>query len=78
MAYTFRLARSGFIKAPPATVHALVNDFHQWGAWSPWAKMDAGFLTESFEGPTAGEGAAYSWIGPKTGTGRMEILKIHA
>ena len=29
MADTFRLARSTFIKAPAATVHALVNDFHE-------------------------------------------------
>lgn len=74
MADTFRLARSAFIKAPPQTVHALVNDFHNWGDWSPWAKMDAGHLDQTFEGAVSGVGAGYTWTGPKTGVGRMEIL----
>lgn len=74
MADTFRLARSAFIKAPPATVHALVNDFHQWEQWSPWVKMDAGHLNQTYEGPPSGVGAGYTWSGPKTGKGRMEIL----
>ncbi len=74
MADTFRLARSTFIQAPPKTVHALVNDFHNWGQWSPWAKMDAGSLQNTYEGSTSGVGAAYGWVGPKTGTGRMQIL----
>ena len=33
---TFALARETTINAPPAKVFALINDFHQWGAWSPW------------------------------------------
>jgi hypothetical protein len=74
MADTFRLARSTFIQAPPATVHALVNDFHEWEKWSPWVKMDAGRLSQTYEGPSSGVGAGYTWVGPKTGKGRMEIL----
>lgn len=74
MADTFRLTRSTFIKAPPAIVHALVNDFHQWEQWSPWVKMDAGQLSQTYDGPSSGVGAGYAWTGPKTGKGRMEIL----
>lgn len=74
MADSFRLARSTVIKAPPATVHALVNDFHQWELWSPWVKLDAGQLSQTYEGPSSGVGAGYTWTGPKTGKGRMEIL----
>lgn len=73
MAETFRIARSTLIDAPTATVHALVNDFHLWADWSPWDKVDAD-LARTFEGPTAGKGAIYGWIGRKTGTGRMETL----
>ncbi|MEI9863089.1 MAG: hypothetical protein WDN00_00730 [Limisphaerales bacterium] len=36
----FRVTRSTTIAAPSAGVFAQVNDFHQWEAWSPWAKMD--------------------------------------
>ena len=60
MADTFRLARSTFIKAPAATVHALVNDFHEWEKWSPWVKMDAGHLSQTYEGPASGVGAGYT------------------
>ncbi len=74
MADTFRLVRSTVIQAPPATIHALVNDFHQWELWSPWVKMDAGHLSQTYEGPSSGVGAGYTWAGPKTGKGRMEIL----
>ena len=63
MADTFRLARSTFIKAPAATVHALVNDFHEWEKWSPWVKMDAGHLSQTYEGPASGVGAGYTWRG---------------
>lgn len=74
MAGTFRLVRSTFIQSPSATVHALVNDFHEWEKWSPWVKMDAGHLSQTYEGPSFGVGAGYTWTGPKTGQGRMEIL----
>jgi hypothetical protein len=73
MAETFRLARSTLIAASPATVHTLVNDFHLWADWSPWDKIDAD-LIRTFEGPAAGPGSVYGWVGKKTGTGRMEIL----
>ena len=37
---TFRVERSMLIKAPPDKVFALINDFHQWEAGSPWAKRN--------------------------------------
>lgn len=74
MADSFRLVRSIFIQAPPAAVHALIEDFHRWEQWSPWVKMDAGHLSQTYEGPSSGVGSAYGWAGPRTGKGRMEIL----
>jgi uncharacterized protein YndB with AHSA1/START domain len=37
---SFQLERSITVKAPPEKVFALVNDFQQWGKWSPWDKKD--------------------------------------
>ena len=71
---SFRLERSIIIKAPPEKVFALINDFHQWGAWSPWEKIDAD-LKRNYSGSAAGVGTVYGWEGNKTGTGRMEILE---
>jgi hypothetical protein len=74
----FKVMRTATISAAPATVFAQVNDFHQWKAWSPWAKMDPA-MKESYEGVTAGTGAAYSWAGnSKVGEGRMTITESRA
>ncbi len=71
----FRITRSTAISAPPPAVFAQVNDFHQWEAWSPWAKMDPA-CKNSYEGQTAGKGAIFSWIGnKKVGAGRMTITE---
>ncbi len=38
--YSFRVERSIVIKAEPAKVYALLNDFHQFPSWSPWQSLD--------------------------------------
>ena len=70
----FRVTRSSIIKAPPAVVFGLVNDFHVWEAWSPWAKLDPN-AKNAFEGSASGKGAIFSWAGNKqVGEGRMTII----
>jgi hypothetical protein len=72
---TFHVERSVTIAAPPETVFALVSDFHAWGAWSPWEKLDPG-MQRSYEGAPAGVGAKYAWVGnQEVGEGRMTIEK---
>jgi hypothetical protein len=74
----FRIARSINISAPPATVFAQVNDFHNWEAWSPWAKLDP-TAKATFEGPSAGEGAIFRWVGnEEVGEGSMMITESRA
>jgi hypothetical protein len=71
----FRLERSALIAAPPAKIVPLIDDFHAWGQWSPWEKIDPS-MTRTFEGPERGVGAVYGWSGNgKAGSGRMEILE---
>lgn len=71
----FRIERSMTMAAPPAAAFALVNDFHEWRAWSPWENVDPN-LQRTYEGPTAGVGASYSWKGNKqAGQGRMTITE---
>ena len=72
---TFRVERSAVIDAPPDRVYALVNDFHGWSRWSPWARLDPA-ARNGFEGPDAGPGAAFLWSGnAKVGEGRMTITE---
>lgn len=72
---SFRVQRTAIIKAPPAKVFALLDDFRQWARWSPWEKLDPD-LQRTFSGPPSGKGAIYEWTGNnKVGAGRMEITE---
>jgi hypothetical protein len=71
---TFRVERSTTIKAPPEKIVALIDDFHQWGTWSPWEKLDPN-MKRTHSGAARGKGAVYAWEGnSKAGAGRMEVL----
>ena len=71
----FRVERSTTLQAPPAKVFAILNDFHQFGSWSPWEALDPALKT-TYSGAPSGPGAVYTWEGnDKVGSGRMEILQ---
>jgi carbon monoxide dehydrogenase subunit G len=75
---TFRVERSATIAAPAARIFPHLDDFHRWGAWSPWEKLDPA-LKRTFSGAESGAGAVYAWEGnSKVGQGRMEILESDA
>lgn len=72
---TFRVQRTASIKAPPDKIFAIINDFHNWGSWSPWEKMDP-TMKRTYSGAPNGKGAVYAWEGnSKVGAGRMEIIE---
>jgi effector-binding domain-containing protein len=62
------------IDAAPATVFALVNDFHRLELWAPWANTDpnARFI---YSGPTRGTGATVTWDGAIIGSGSQTIVE---
>lgn len=69
----FEVSRSISVAADPARVHGLVDDFHEWTAWSPWEDVDPD-LQRTYTGPASGVGARYAWQGNrKAGQGSMEI-----
>lgn len=75
---SFTVQRTATLKAPPDVAFALVNDFHHWGEWSPWDKLDAN-QKRTFEGAIAGAGSIYSWSGnDQVGEGRMSIEESKA
>jgi uncharacterized protein YndB with AHSA1/START domain len=70
----FRVQRAAAMQAPPERIFSLINDFHQWGNWSPWEHRDPA-MKRTFSGNESGKGAVYAWDGNKNvGAGRMEIL----
>jgi hypothetical protein len=71
----YQVERSATINAPAPVVFGLVNDFHKWDSWSPWAKLDPN-MKASYDGAPAGNGAMYSWSGnDKVGEGKMTIME---
>jgi len=70
----FRIQRSLVMRAPRASIFALVADFHAWANWSPWEKLDASMI-KRYSGAASGRGTVYEWSGnKKVGRGRMEIV----
>jgi hypothetical protein len=75
---TFRRERQVVIERAPGHIFPLINNFHQWEAWSPWEKIDPQ-LQRSYRGPDAGPGAVYAWKGNgQVGQGSMEIVESQA
>jgi hypothetical protein len=74
----FRVLRSASIDAPPERIFPLINDFHRWGAWSPYEHKDPD-MKRTFSGAASGRGAIYEWAGNSNiGSGRMEIVESSA
>jgi hypothetical protein len=69
----FSVSRSTTVQAPPAKLHALINDMHQFNTWNPFDKGDPKARGE-YQGPAAGPGAAYQFAGGKSGNGSLRIL----
>ena len=75
---TFSVQRATTVKAPAEKIFPLINDFHQWGNWSPWEHKDPA-MKRTYSGADSGKGAVYAWDGDKNvGSGRMEILDASA
>jgi hypothetical protein len=73
MGSSFEVTRSTTIRADPARVHGLIDDFPRWTSWSPWEDLDPN-LQRTYTGPDSGVGAHYAWKGNRrAGEGSMEI-----
>ena len=71
---TFHIERTVTIAASPGKIAPHINNFHNWGAWDPWAKLDP-TMKVTISGAAKGKGAVYEWQGNgQVGQGRMEIL----
>lgn len=65
------IERSKIVHAAPSDVYAVVADFRQWNAWSPWAELDPAQKTTFSENPV-GKGAWTTWEGnDQVGKGKM-------
>ena len=64
------------LKVPLPAVWEQVVEFKNWESWSPWAASDPDMKVTYNEAGSRGVGCGYSWDGPNTGIGEMEIREI--
>jgi hypothetical protein len=75
---SFGVERTALIGAAPDKVFPLINDFKNWGSWSPYEKKDPA-MKRTFSGEASGKGAVYEWDGnAQVGKGRIEIIDTSA
>jgi hypothetical protein len=75
---SFSVERATSVTAPPDKIFPFIDDFHQWGAWSPYENRDPA-MQRIYSGAASGKGAVYNWDGNSNiGSGRMEILESSA
>lgn len=75
---SFKIERSLAIGAPADIVFAQLTDFHKWGAWSPWDKLDPA-MKKTYGGTENAVGHTYTWEGNKdVGKGKMTVAAIDA
>lgn len=67
--------RSLVMKADESVIFEQINNLKNWEKWSPWHKMDPK-MELTYEGPTSGEGAKYSWKSEELGNGSLLITNI--
>jgi len=73
---TFRVERTKSVKTSPAKILSLIDDFHKWGDWSPWEKLEPA-MKRTYSGADRGKGSGYAWEdNNRIGKGRMEIIDI--
>lgn len=72
----YRVERSLTMRAPADVVFAHIEDFHAWGEWSPWEKLDP-TMKKTFSGPERALGSSYAWQGnDQVGSGSMTITEL--
>jgi uncharacterized protein YndB with AHSA1/START domain len=71
----FAISRSAIIDAPAPAIFNLIGDFHQWDAWSPWAKLDPQ-AKKHFDGFSGAVGSSFEWAGnARIRAGKLTVLE---
>jgi hypothetical protein len=71
---SFLIQRNTTVAVAPDKLYPLINDLRGFNTWNPFARMDPSVKIK-YQGPASGPGAAYTWVGEKSGAGRMEIVE---
>jgi hypothetical protein len=71
----FRVQRTLAIKASPEVLFPMIADLRQFNRWNPFVLKDVKG-TGQYSGPASGVGAAYTFEGGSSGSGRIAITDV--
>ena len=71
----FETKRTIKIEAPQEVVFNIVGDFKTWPEWSHWFKDTT--MVATFDGPTSGMDAGYSWTSKQSGSGFQNFTGVY-
>ena len=72
---TIHIERNMTMKASTASIFNQVNVLKNWENWSPWKAMDPE-MKVTYNDIPSGNGASYSWLGDKTGVGKITLAEV--
>lgn len=64
-----------FIAASPDEVYPLIATVDRWTEWSSWSESEDPTIRLNYDGPKAGEGASFSWLGERVGRGTITVTE---
>ena len=64
-----------FVAASPDEVYPLIATAERWTEWSAWSESQDPTIRLHYDGPKAGEGASFSWLGERVGRGKITITE---
>lgn len=70
----WRVEQSVTINAPPERIHPFIENPRKWQEWAVWTRDMDPQVRNDYGGPESGVGAKWSWLGPKMGRGRLEVI----
>lgn len=72
---TYHVQRTIEVQAGTEAIYPDLASLRRWPEWTVWNRdMDPG-LELTYGSPDTGEGAEYSWVGPKLGNGRLKLTR---
>jgi len=71
----YKVTRSIMITSDQTTLYPMIANLQKWQDWCPWTTETYPKMVSSYSGPELGKDAVWSWSGPKSGNGKLQITK---
>lgn len=74
---TYHVERSIDVQAGTGAIYPDLAGLRRWPEWTVWNRDMDPDVEMTYGSPDTGEGAEYSWRGPKLGNGQLKLVKAN-